>query len=293
MSEILNFIGSVGNFVLPIFVFLTMLNVGLTQTLEDFSEYITDWQFFGRMLLANFILSPLVMWGLLQFFSLSQSLEIGLIIFSMAAGAPFLIKLTQFSQHDVALGATLMMVLVIGTSLFVPFAIPILLPGISVDGWTIFTTLVQQLILPVIIGLILHYFWKDFANKIQPWVGKISNITLWIVVGGILIGELEGLFQIIGEGAILASVVFILIVTLGGFFMGGTNKSDHLQDVGAVGTGQRNTAACMIIAAQNFSGTPEVLLIITVANTLGIILLIYTAKYLSKDNQIEVADKKI
>lgn len=75
--------------------------------------------------------------------------------------------------------------------------------------------------------------------------------------------------------------------------MGGTNKSDHLQDVGAVGTGQRNTAACMIIAAQNFSGTPEVLLIITVANTLGIILLIYTAKYLSKDNQIEVADKKI
>lgn len=75
--------------------------------------------------------------------------------------------------------------------------------------------------------------------------------------------------------------------------MGGTNKSDHLQDVGAVGNGQRNTAACMIIAAQNFSGTPEVLLIITVANTLGIILLIYTAKYLSKDNQIEVADKKI
>ena len=111
--------------------------------MEDFSEYITDWQFFGRMLLANFILSPLVMWGLLQFFSLSQPLEVGLIIFSMAAGAPFLIKLTQFSQHDVALGATLMMVLVIGTSLFVPFALPILLPGISVDSWTIFTTLVQ------------------------------------------------------------------------------------------------------------------------------------------------------
>lgn len=260
--------------------------------MEDFSEYITDWQFFGRMLLANFILSPLVMWGLLQFFSLSQSLEIGLIIFSMAAGAPFLIKLTQFSQHDVALGATLMMVLVIGTSLFVPFAIPILLPGISVDGWTIFTTLVQQLILPVIIGLILHYFWKDFANKIQPWVGRISNITLWIVVGGILIGELEGLFQIIGEGAILASVIFILIVTILGFFMGGSNEADHLQDIGAVGTGQRNTAACMIIAAQNFSGTPEVLLIITVANTLGIILLIYIAKFLSKDNHIEVVNSK-
>lgn len=292
MSEILNFIGSIGNFVLPIFVFLTMFNVGLTQTLKDFSEYITEWQFFVRMLVMNFILSPLVMWGILQLFSLSRPLEIGLIIFSMAAGAPFLIKLTQFSQHDIALGATLMVVLVVGTSIFVPIALPLLLPGISIDGWGIFLTLVQQLILPIIIGLLLHYFWTEGANKIQPWVGKISNITLWIVVGGILIGELEGLIQIIGDGAILASVVFILIVTVLGFFMGGSNKVDHLQDIGAVGTGQRNTAACMIIATQNFSDIPEVLLIITVANTLGIILLVYIAKYLSKDNQVEVANQR-
>lgn len=285
MSNILNIIGSIGNFVLPIFVFLTMFNVGLTQTLKDFAQHFSEWKFYLRMLLVNFIVSPLVMWLLLQLFSLSRPLEIGLIIFSMAAGAPFLIKLTQYSEHDVALGATLMVVLVLATSVFVPFALPLVLPGITINGWEIFISLTQQLVLPVILGLLLNSFATNFVRTIQPWVGKLSNITLWIVVIGILVGELEGVIQIIGQGAILASVVFIIIVTVLGYFIAGKNDKDHLQDLGGLGTGQRNTAACMIIASSNFANTPEVLLIITIANTLGIIMLVYTAKYLSKDNE--------
>jgi len=125
-------------------------------------------------------------------------------------------------------------------------------------------------------------------KTIQPWVGKLSNITLWIVIIGILVGELDGLLQIIGQGAILASVIFILIVTVLGFYVAGKSDKDHLQDLGALGTGQRNTTACMIIASNNFAQTPEVLLIITVANTLGIIMLVVIAKYLSKDNQAHI-----
>ena len=285
MNDILNVIGSIGNFVLPIFVFLTMFNVGLTQTLDDFSQHFSEWKFYLRMLLVNFLVAPFVMWVLLQLFSLSRPLEVGLIIFSMAAGAPFVIKLTQYSEHDVALGATLMVVLVLATSAFVPIALPVVLPGVSIDGWGIFFSLVRQLVLPIAIGIVLHQFATKFTETIQPWVGKLSNITLWIVVVGILVGELEGIVQILGEGAILASVVFILLVTVLGYFIAGKNDVDHLQDLGALGTGQRNTAACMIIASSNFAETPEVLLIITIANTLGIIMLVYIAKYLSKDNK--------
>lgn len=285
MSEILNVIGSIGNFVLPIFVFLTMFNVGLTQTLDDFTEHLGEWKFYLRMLLVNFVVSPLVMWLLLQLFSLSRPLEIGLIIFSMAAGAPFLIKLTQYSEHDIALGATLMVVLVLATSIFVPVALPIVFPGVSINAWQILFTLLRQLVLPIIIGVILHQFATHIVRKIQPWVAKLSNITLWIVIVGILVGELEGVVQILGQGAILASVVYIGIVTILGYFIAGKNDVDHLQDLGALGTGQRNTAACMIIASTNFGNIPEVLLIITIANTLGIIMLIYIAKYLSRDNE--------
>lgn len=284
MTAILNVFRTIGDLALPIFIFLTMFNVGLTQKPEDFKNYLSQKDFFIRMLVTNFLIAPAVMWLMLQIFNPTDPTQIGLTIFSMTAGAPFLIKLTQYSENDVALGATLMLVLVIGTIIFAPFLIPVAISGVDINGLQIFLTLARQLVLPIILGMVLHYFWKNFAEKIQPWVGKIGNIALWIVVVGILVGNIEGIMPLIGEGALTAGILFILIMTILAYFLSGTNNSDHLQEVGAIGTGQRNTAASMIIASGNFADTPEVLVIITMVNTIGLVMLIYIAKFLSRDD---------
>lgn len=187
MDGVLNFIGQVGTAVLPIFVFLTMFNVGINRVMSDFTEYVDEWPFFLRMIVINLVVAPIIMWLMLQVVSLSEPLEVGLLIFSMVAGAPFVIKLTQYSEHDLVLGATLLIVLIVGTCVIMPLTSSFILP-----------------------------------------------------------------------------------------------------DIGALGTGQRNTAAGMILATTNFAYTLEILLIITIGNTMGIILLIMIAKYLSKDNQKEI-----
>ena len=56
--------------------------------------------------------------------------------------------------------------------------------------------------------------------------------------------------------------------------------------MGGLGTAQRNTAAGVIIATQNFSDHPNVLVMITLANTLGIVMLLFIAKRLSRDHRI-------
>lgn len=288
MESILNFFGQVGTAILPIFVFLTMFNVGINRVVSDFTEYVHEWPFFLRIILVNLVAAPIVMWLMLQVVSLSAPLEVGLLIFSMVAGAPFVIKLTQYSDHDLVLGATLLVVLIFGTSVVMPLTSSIILPDIEINVWQLSTTLIRQLILPIILGLVFHHFAPKLIESLWPWVAKLSNITLWIVVVGILLGELQGIINIMGEGAILLSVVFILVVTVLGYFSGGHNEKDHLQDIGALGTGQRNTAAGMIIATTNFGDTPEILLIITIANTLGIIMLVLIAKFLSKDNEHDI-----
>lgn len=116
--------------------------------------------------------------GHLIIFTLPQSLEIGFIIFSMAAGVPFIIRLMQFSEHDIALGAPRLVVLVLGTSVFVPVVLPLVLSGVEINGVQIFLTLVRQLLLPILLGLILNRLFPQFIKTIQPWVGKLSNITL-------------------------------------------------------------------------------------------------------------------
>ncbi|WP_461491352.1 bile acid:sodium symporter family protein [Pontibacter sp. HJ8] len=278
----------IAGFVLPVFVFLTMLNVGLTQQLNDIVKYLRNRKFGLRMLVANFILAPLLMWGMLQIFTLDPYLRVGLTIFSICAGAPFLIKLTQLSEHDLALGASTMITLVLATVALVPLVLPVIVPQIDIDGWTIAWTLLKQLIFPIVLGLILAKVLPDLVHALQPWVAKIGNWALYVMLITTLTGYFPELKEIMGQGAILLGIAFIMGAFCIGYLLGGRDDKDHLQDIGALGTAQRNTAASMIVAAQNFSSHPEVLVIITIANTLGIALLLGIAKFLSKDNKVRI-----
>lgn len=274
--------------VLPVFVFLTMFNVGLTQKLKDIVRYLRDRRFAIRMLIANFLLAPLLMWGLLQLVPLEYSLRVGLAIFSLCAGAPFLIKLTQQSEHDMALGASTMITLVLATVVIVPLLLPIIIPEIQINGSVIAWTLLKQLIFPIVLGWLLVKVLPKVVKVIQPWVARIGNWTLYLMMIATLVGYFPESKAILGTGAILIGIAFILGAFGIGYFLGGRNDKDDLQDIGALGTAQKNTAASMIIAAQNFSNQPEVLVIITIANAVGIALLLVIAKFLSKDNKVQI-----
>jgi bile acid:Na+ symporter, BASS family len=280
------FLRSLVQIVAPIFVISTMLNVGLTQKLSEIIEHLKNVPFVLKMLLANFVVAPLLMIAALYFAPFDTTLKAGLLIFSLCAGAPFLIKLTQMAQHEVSLGAAVMMLLMVVTVIYVPLVLPMLLSGLTVDAWAIAKTLGLQMLLPIAVGMLIAQFLPDFGKKVQPWVGWLGNIALYALIGATLLGYFPNMIAIVGTGAILVGLVFVL-VAFGIGSLAGAGK-DHLQDVGGLGTAQRNTAAAMIIAVQNFSAYPDVLVMITLANTLGIIMLLLIAKRLSRDNKVEV-----
>jgi bile acid:Na+ symporter, BASS family len=279
------FFRSVVQIVAPIFVISTMLNVGLTQKLSDITGHLNNFPFVLKMLIANFVLAPLLMIAALYFAPFDPALKAGLLIFSLCAGAPFLIKLTQMAKHDVALGAAVMMLLMVVTVAYTPIVLPLLLSGISVDGWAIARTLLLQMLLPIAVGMLLIQFLPNVAKKAQPWIRWLGNITLYILLAATLIGYFPNMISIVGTGAILVGLVFVA-AAFGIGYLAGMGK-DHLEDVGGLGTAQRNTAAGVIIAVENFSD-PNVLVMLTLANTLGIVMLLFIAKALSRDNSVDL-----
>jgi BASS family bile acid:Na+ symporter len=279
------FFRSLVQIVAPIFVVSTMLNVGLTQKLSDITSHLKNYPFVLKMLVANFIVAPLLMIGALYLAPFDPALKGGLLIFSLCAGAPFLIKLTQTAKHDLALGAAVMMLLMLVTVIYTPIALPLMLSGISVDAWAIAKSLFLQLLLPIAVGMLVVQFLRNLAKTVQPWVGRLGNITLYVLMGATLIGYFPNMLAIFGTGAILVGLTFVA-AAFGVGYLAGAGK-DHLEDVGGLGTAQRNTAAGVIIATQNFSDYPDVLVMITLANTLGIVMLLFIAKALSSDNKVE------
>jgi BASS family bile acid:Na+ symporter len=262
-----------------------MLNVGLTQKPSDIARHLKNWSFVLKMLLANFVLAPLFMIVALYFAPFDPSLKAGLVIFCLGAGAPFLIKLTQTAEHEVALGAAVMMLLMVVTVVYLPFVLPLVLSGITVDALAIAKSLLLQMLLPVVVGMLAAQFLPELAQKAQPSIGGLGNAAMYAMMVATIIGYFPNLLNIIGTGAFLVALGFVL-VAFGLGYLAGWGK-DHLEDVGGLGTAQRNTAAGVIVAIQNFKD-PNVFVMLTLANILGIVMLLVIAKMLSRDNKIKM-----
>ena len=267
---------------IPIFVISTMLNVGLTQRVADIVEHLKAWPFMLKMLLANFVLAPLLMIGALAVLSFDPALEAGLLVFALCAGAPFLIRLTQAAEHDLALGAAMMLLLTVGSVVYVPVVLPMALSGVTVNAWAIARTLLLQMLLPIVVGMAAVQLVPAAVKRVQPWIARIAGLTLYVVLASTLLGYLPQMRAILGTGAILVAIGFILASFGIGYLLGW--GKDHHEDVGGLGTAQRNTAAGLVIAAENFTA-PDVLVILTIANTLGLVLLLFIATRLKRDNE--------
>jgi len=272
-------------FIAPVFVISTMLNVGLTQKLAAIAAHLKNWPFVLKMLAANFVLAPLLMIVALYLAPFDAALKAGLLIFSLGAGAPFLIKLTQTAEHELALGAAVMMLLMVVTVIYMPVVLPLVLSGISVNALAIAKSLLLQMLLPIGVGMLAARLLPSLATKLQPLVGAIGNIAMYAMVVATLVGYFPNLLKIIGTGAFLVGLLFVA-AAFGLGYLAGWGK-DHLEDIGGLGTAQRNTAAGVIIAIQNFKD-PNVFVMLTLANILGIVMLLFIAKALSRDNKVKM-----
>lgn len=279
------FFQALGSWAVTAFVLTSMLNVGMTQKPTRLWHHLSkNRSFLRRMILLNFVVVPALMIAITRVFSLDPVYEIGLLLFGLCAGAAFLIKLADLSASDMALAATVLLVLMVGNVIFLPLMLPIVLEGVSVDVWLVTQNLLTQMILPLAIGMVLLQFVERFVALVQPWVARFSNIALYVLIVSIIIGYLPALADREVWKAILAGTIVLLLSLFLGWAMG--DGRGNLQDVGALGTAQRGTAPAMIIAQGNFDD-PGVLMIITLVNLVGVVILIGAAKAMSRDNKVE------
>lgn len=278
MSEILR------GFVTPVvlgFVVSTMLHVGATQPPTRILRYLENWPFVLKMIVANFVAAPLLMYLVLRFTSFDSAIDAGLIVFSLCAGAPFLIELTRRADHDLALGAFTMMLLMVLTVAVAPIVLPFLLEGVRVDSWAVARALLLQMLLPIGVGMLASQLAPSATRRVEPVLAKVSRGAMYAVIVVTLLAYWPSARAIFGTGAILAALGFVAGAFGIGYLAGW--GADHLEDIGALGTAQRNTGAGFVIATQNFDD-PDVLVIMTIASTFGMVLLLLVAGLLTRDN---------
>src|SRR5690606_13718397 len=155
-----------------------MRAVGRTQRPSRILECLKGWPFVLRMLVANFVAAPVAMILIVRVLDLAPAFEAGLLVYSLSAGAPFLIKLTEAAEHDVALGASTMLVLMVLTVAYLPLVLPRFVEGTEVDAGAVGRTLVLQMMVPRVAGTIAVQVAERMSSQIQPWVSRVGNIKI-------------------------------------------------------------------------------------------------------------------
>lgn len=259
------------------FVVSSMLAMGLSLTLAQILQPLRNYRLVTLALLANFVAMPLIAVALGRLLGLEEPFAVGLLLLGCAAGAPFLPKLAQLSKGDIAFSVGSMVLLMVVTVAYLPVVLPLLLPGVSVDPIQIAKSLVVLMLLPLGIGLAAKSRAADFAQKAKPFLEKLSNISLIVLIVCIVGANISSVLEVFGTMGIFAGLLFIVAGFLVGWLLGGSNA--ETKRVMALGTSQRNIAAALVVAGQSFTD-PKVVVMVVVVAILGMVTLMPFARKL-------------
>ncbi len=268
MSEALTVITTISAFT---FIITSMLAMGLSLTVKQIMDPLRNVKVVLLALLANFVLVPALAYLILLVIPLDDDLATGLIIVACAAGAPFLPKLVQVAKGNAAFSVGLMTLLMVVTVIYLPIVLPLLLPGASISPWDIAKSLILSMLLPLGVGLLIKARYAETAGHLQPHMSQISSMAIVLMLVGILVLQFSTIIATIGTGGILVALLFLVGSLVIGMLLGGKNPA--MRSVVSFGTAQRNLAAAMLVAAQNFSDKPNVLVMVMLVAILGLILL--------------------
>ena len=274
-------LGLLFNLSVILFVVATMLSMGLALNLSQIIAPLKKPLLVVDVLVTNFVLVPLAVLLLVFFIPVDEGTKIGLILLSLAAGAPFTPKLAELARGDTALATAVMLLQMVATVVILPFALPLMLEGdVAVDSLAIAKSLVIMMIIPLAIGLWINSKFKTVAVNWQGRMVKLSNLALLSII--VLMTILHGKDILAVFGYDMVAVILFMIASLFiGYLAGG--KFYHHRVVSSLSAGQRNVSAALVVAAQNFDD-PKVSIIIIAVSIIGLFILIGTAKsYVKKE----------
>jgi len=268
-----------------LFVVTSMLAMSLSLSAQQMTQPLKNVRLVVLALLANFVLVPLLALGIIKLIPLDQSLQIGVILLGTAAGAPFIPKLVQGAKGNVAFAVGLMFLIMVVTIFYLPFVLPLLLPGVEINPWDIARSLIVTMLIPLVMGMLIKSHSPDVADHWAPVMQKISSLSILIllVVGlGLNISNILSFIGTLGIGAMILLILGSLVI---GMLLGG--RDPGVRSAMGLSTANRNGAAALLVATQNFSGT-NTLSFVLVGVVLMLLILLPLAKRLGARSEKEV-----
>jgi len=229
---------------LVVFMAGNLLEMGLRLNPQDALRGLRNARFVLLTLLWGFVLGPALAYGITRVLPLAAPYAVGLILMGMTPSAPFLPMIVNRARGDLGYTAAFMLLSALGTVLFMPFAVPMLVEGLTVSAWAIARPLIFVILLPMAIGMVILRVARRTANTMQPWVKKVTGLftVATLVLCAVVYGK--GLLGVAGSLAVASQLIFFAAVTTLTYWLGFGLQADQ-RIVLSAGMATRNLGAAL------------------------------------------------
>jgi BASS family bile acid:Na+ symporter len=238
-----------------------MVVVGLQVTLPELVNSLENWRLLGRAAVANYVVVPSMTVALLTVVDASPMVATGFLIIAVCPGAPFAPSFAKIAGADVPQSVGLMVMLAGSSAVISPLLLKGLLPYVSQSEALrlglvgILRALVILQLLPLLIGLLVRRRCPGWANKLITPLDFFSKILTLGVVCLITGAQFRTLTEIRLTGFIGMSVLLVGSLLIG-WFAGGPGRACRRSM--ALATSLRNVGLGLVIATDNFAGSPVI-----------------------------------
>jgi len=163
---------------------VVMFGMGLTLNFSDFKVVFSRPKDVIIGFLSQFTIMPLLALLLTKVFSLPSDLALGVILVGCCPGGTASNVITYLAKGDLALsvGITAM------STLFAPIMTPFLtwlMAGtfVDVDAMSMFLSIVQVVILPILIGFLIQKYFPTFTRRVVSYLPAFSSLVISLIVG--------------------------------------------------------------------------------------------------------------
>ncbi len=201
---------------------IIMLGMGMSLEIKDFKRIVLYPKAIFVGLLNQLVLLPLVGFGIVLLFPMQPEIAIGIMILSACPGGPTSNLITHLAKGDLALSVSLTAISSLITIVTIPFIVGFALSYFAVNEQEVSLNIIQTIaqvfiivVIPIVIGMLLRRFKRDFSLKMAKPVRIASAVVLAVIIVGIIIKERANMTDYFKQAGAAAFVLNSLTMLIG------------------------------------------------------------------------------
>lgn len=178
---------------------LIMFGMGMTLVPDDLTRVLTMKRAVACGVLGQFLLMPLLAFGIARTFGLSNELAMGFIILGSCPGGTASNVIAFLAKADVALSVTMTACSTVLGIILTPLLIKILGGAIlEVDAWAMLISVFKIVLVPVAAGFAIRAWLKERLTGVLAVFPAFSVLVIVLIIATIIALSRENLPEVIG-----------------------------------------------------------------------------------------------